>query len=142
MAVAAEKVQEMNAAGRAHLSREINLALDLDEQIKQLTEQLGEVKKRIWDKVGAPGMYKSNRGFVQIQKRKMLSVPTESRTGLMEALGDDYHRLVEETVSLKARDGLRRLLMEPGPTERDRSADLQPFVKITESHSFTLKRLN
>jgi len=140
MAVAAEK---MNPAERAHLSREINRALEIDEQIKALTDELGAVKARIWEKVWeTPGTYKSNLGFVQIQTRNTISIPSDSRAGLMAALGDDYHRLVEETVSLKPKSGLRRILVEPGPTERELHTEMMPFVSVRESISFTLKRLD
>ncbi|MBU2051366.1 MAG: hypothetical protein KKH61_20655 [Gammaproteobacteria bacterium] len=142
MAMAAEKVQEMNPAERAYLSREINKALELDEQIKALAVELGEVKARIWDKAGEPGTFRSNKGFVQIQARTTISIPTDSRAGLMAALGDDYHRLVEESVSLKPKSGLRRLLTTPGPAERERSVEMMPFVTVRESISFTLKRLD
>lgn len=130
---------EMSAVERAHLSREINRAIDLDAEIKAKTEELRELKARLWDAIGEPGFYRSNRGHVEIVRSNVLSVPETAYDALHEILGDRYPDLVDEVVRLKARSGLRRLLFEPGPTERQISDRLREIVQVREQVSFTFK---
>lgn len=126
-------------AGKASLSRDINKAIDLDARIKELTEQLKETKNRIWDQVGEPGLYRSNKGHVEIKQGTVLTVPTSAQADLENILGDRYPDLVDEVIGLKAKSGLRRLIFEPGPTERDLSEKLKAIVKVREQVTFTLK---
>lgn len=138
--MAAVAVEEMKAAERAHLSREINRALELHAQIREREEELKAQKDKLFQMVSQqPGTYRSNKGFVEIRSSSRLGIPSHAEAGLREVLGDRFETLVEESVSLKVKPGLRRLLFEPGPAEKMLSQSLREFVTVSEQVSFTFK---
>lgn len=128
-----------SAAKRAHLSRVINRGIEIKEQIEALNQELSEVKNQIWDMTNATGMFRTNKGHVEIKQGQVLSVPQKAQGELNRILGDRYPDLVEEAISLKAKSGLRRLIFEPGPTEREISEALKAIVTIREQTSFSFK---
>lgn len=128
------------AHDKAALSREINRGIEIKQQIKDLDEELKQINARIYDAVsGAPGLYRSNKGHVELKVSRVLTVPLSNQDALAGILGDRYPDLVEETLKLGAKAGLRRLLFEPGPHETELCHALKDIVSWKEQPSFSYK---
>jgi len=136
-------VIEKTAGEKAALSREINRLIDLDAQVKALTGELKEARGKVFGLVGeTPGLYQSNRGFVEIQRNSVLSIPKKSRAGLKKTLGVRYEEVVEEEVSVKVTDRLRNLLFSPNPADKALSDALRDHVTVRETVSFRIRGAN
>lgn len=129
----------VTGADRAVLSRRINRGIEITEQVKALEEELKELKNQIWEGAGQePGRIKSSKGLCEIRVSQVVELPSgdDTRATLCDLVGQRFADLVEEKITMKPKEGFRRILIDPNPAEVKLAEALRKIARIREQLSF------